>query len=414
MLEFYENYLKNVSQTPEEAYRENAQAYVDSVWENTFLLADVEEETEVGSDEYSQINVRKTTITEYSTNMFKNADDNRRLTFKDCNHKVTRGLKYKFDDNFWIAYSDTDEENVYSQISIKRCNNELKWIDKYNGAILSEPCSIGEESSGTNPVVNKGLQVASGRTILMVQGNDNTDLLNENQRFIISGIPYKLNAYNNYAQNNYIDKHANLLWFYLQRDVEHPSDDIENGIANRFDYTYKVNINQDSFEQTNGYVGKLTADVTLNDDNVDREIVWEANEYATISQDGTFTLVGNIGDVATIKAYINGNPYNYDSIDIKIVDSIVDKLDIIISPLYTEIGEYEIIKFNVSLYKNNVKQNNPIIYSVNNVDEDCYTLSQNGNDFTLQSLCISDAPLIIKFESGGIDKTIEIKFKPIF
>ena len=232
MLKYYKNYLSNIAQTPEEKIRDDTQAFLTSQWENTTLIDTVKEETFIGSNEYQSLEVRKSTITEYSVNILKDSNDSRRLTFLDCSHKVDRGLKYYFDDNYWLTYLDTDVESVYSQVSVRRCNNILKWIDKDNGKILTEPCSIGEEISGVSPTIDKNIIIKDSHLVLIVQSNEQTRKIKENQRFIISGIPYKVVAYKNYSQSNYISQDSNLLWFNVFVDMEQSDDDIENGIAN--------------------------------------------------------------------------------------------------------------------------------------------------------------------------------------
>lgn len=413
-MQYYQIYLNHIAQTPNEKLKEDTQAFVNSSWENTHLLTKVQEEVSNGLNEYNELEVRKTTVSEYSINMFKNASDNRRLTFKDCEHNIERGRKYIFDNNYWITYDETIDENLYSQISIRRCNNELRWVNMSNGAIETEPCCIGEEYSSTSPIENKGIQIGNGKTILMVQGNDKTKQLNENQRFIISDIPYKLIAYSNYAQNDMVENKANLIWFYLQKDITHPSDDIPNGIANRYDYIYKINIAQDDFEQVNGYKGKLNADITLNDEVVKRGIEWVGNQYVNIDNNGEFVLNGSNGDIAEVTAYIKGNTEIYDKVYIKITDSIKQTKEIIVSPTYTETKQNDSVVFDVDLYVNNIKQNAPISYDVNIKNDKLYKLSQNGNTFTLTSLFVSKVPLVITFKHEDITKQIQISFKSAF
>lgn len=414
MLEYYQTYLENIAQTPAEQFRENAQAQVNSEWENTHLLANVKEEIASGSNIFADIEVRKTTVSEYSVNMFKNATDNRRLTFKDCEHTIERGRKYMFNNNYWITYDETTEESLYAQISIRRCNNELKWIDKENGQIFTEPCCIGEESSATNPNINKDIQVVGGRTLLMVQGNSQTAKIKENQRFIISHLPYRLVAFNNYALSDKDDEQANLMWYYLQKDVIEPFDDVENNIADRYKYDYNIEINQDDFEQVNGYKGTLTANILLNKEIVDEEITWSSNEFATIDSQGDFTLKGDVGDIAIIKASIKNNVDVYDTIQIKIIDIIKDEFELIIAPLYTEIKQGETLNFDVDIYKNNIKQNADISYTVNDINPQCYALTKSSNTFTLKGYRMSNQPLEITFSNGNITKTISIILKSIF
>lgn len=49
-MEGYLDYLQNMAETPNESQRNLQQAWVEAQWQDTTLLKEVEEETEVGSN----------------------------------------------------------------------------------------------------------------------------------------------------------------------------------------------------------------------------------------------------------------------------------------------------------------------------------------------------------------------------
>lgn len=334
--------------------------------------------------------------------------------FQDMNRVITRGKKYKFDVNTWLTYEETNEEEPYCEILVRRCNNIAKWVDTETGAIIEEPCILDYTLSATNPKKDKDVIVSGGSVTLIIQGNEQTHKLEPNQRFIFNKKPYKYVAINNYMQNDYVTNEVPLLFLDCDLDVIQPDDDIQNNIANRHSYNYGINIIQDNTEQFNGFKGKLDVEVKFNDNIVDRNVVWESNQFATVSQNGEYTLIGNVGDIAQIKAYIEGNPSVYDIVDITIVNAILDEYDLVIEPIYTKIYQNKINTFAVTLYKNNVAQTDVVTYTTSGADKSKYTLTQNGNEFTLVGLGYSNIPLTIIFTSGTQTKSINIQLKSAF
>ena len=414
MLKYYKNYLNNIAQTPEEKIREDVQASLISQWDNTTLLTDVKEETYIGSNIYESIEARKSTITEYSVNILKDSNDSRRLTFKDCNHKVNRGLKYYFDDNYWLTYLDTDTESVYSQVSVRRCNNVLKWLDKDSGKILTEPCSIGEEISGISPTVDKNIIIKDSHLVLVVQNNEQTKNIKENQRFIISGIPYKVVAYKNYSQSDYISQDSNLLWFNVFVDMIQSDDDIENGIANKDSYVYNIDIIQDSFSQQINKKGILKANLYLNGNIIDNEdILWKGNENGVIDSDGNYTLGNTIGNEFIVKAYLKNNIDIYDEIKITLLDEISTTKEIIISPFITEAKQYKSNFISANVYIGNELQTDVVECFVSGINSKDYTLTNDGNDFIFVSN-ILNSTVTLTFKSGSVEKEIIVKLKARF
>lgn len=413
-MERYLDYLQNMAETPEESYQSLTQAWVDAQWKDTTLLKTVDEETEVGSNIFLPIEVWKNTVSEFDINVLKNAKDFRRLMFKSVKHPITRGRKYRFNNNFWLTYEETNEEEPYCEILVRRCNNIAKWVDTETGAIIEEPCILDYTLSATNPKKDKDVIVAGGSVALIVQGNERTHKLEPNQRFIFSGKPYKYVAINNYMQNNYVTNEVPLLFLDCDLDMVQPDDDLRNNIANRGSYNYSINIIQDNTEQVNGFKGKLDIEVKFNDEVVSRNVIWESNQFATVSQNGEYILTGNVGDIAQIKAYIDGNTSVYDIVDITIVNAVSDEYDLIIEPIYTKIYQNKINTFTVTLHKNGVPQTDIVTYTTSGVDKNKYELTQYGNTFTLIGLNYSGVPLTITFASGNQTKSIDVQLKSAF
>lgn len=413
-MEGYLDYLQNMAETPNETYRNMQQAWVDAQWDNTTLLAVVDEETAVGTNIFNSVEVWKNTVSEFSVNVIKDAKDFRRLMFQNQDHVVTRGLKYQFNNNMWLVYEETNVEEPYCDILVRRCNNVAKWIDIDTGAILQEPCILDYTLSATNPKKDKDVIVEGGSVTLIIQGNENTFKLNPNQRFIFNKVPYKFVAYNNYMQIDSTTNEVPLLFLDCNLDMIQPSDDLTNNIANATEYQYSIEILSDNLQQVNGFSGDLNAQVLLNGEIVDRPVTWSSNDYATVDQNGTYTLNGAVGDIATITANITGNINANSTIQIEIVSAVVDSYELIIDPLYDFVKQNRVNTFTVTLYKNGEPQADNITYTTSGLDSSYFTLTQNGNQFTLVGLKASTTPLVINFTSGTTTKSISILLKSAF
>ena len=412
-MDYFDNFLDTIAQTPNEEYRGLLQAFINDQWDNTTTLATVQEETSLGSFEFQDVDVLKNTIVEFTVNMPKNEKDYRQLIFQDCTHNTPRGLYYQFDDNYWITYEQTSNITPTGDVKVRRCNNVAKWIDKTNGKILSYPCVLDYTVSSAYMQSTKDINTANSNTLLILQGNSETLKIKKNQRFIFNGCPYRVYAYNNFMQDGIVDDKTPLLFLEVYLDMEQSDDNMTLGIANYYEYTYTLNIVEDDFSQLNGFSGTLSAEVKYNAVLGDYGVTWSSNEFVTVNQNGEFTLNGADGDVAIIKAQLGTNEDIYDEIQITIVGSIATNLELIINPVVTELKQGRTISFNTSVFNNGEIQANLVdMTDVGLVGS--YSITRVGNDFTLKNIKTTTIPLVLTFTSGSLSKTISIKLSPIF
>lgn len=408
---YYNNYLSKIAQTPNIQYRSSTAAFVQSQWQDTTLLFTVQEETFVGSNVYNPVEVWKNTVSNFDTRIIKNEKDYRRLMFQNCEHQVGRGRMYQFDNNSWLVYEPTNEEEPYCDVLVRRCNNIAKWVDPDSGEIIEMPCVLEYDISSTNPKVNKDIIVANSSITMVIQGNTNTHALRRNARFIFNGIPYKFVAFNNYMQDDYITKDVPLLFMDLDFDVEKPTDDLVNNIADRYQYDFAVTINENPQQQVQGFSGKLTANVTLNGEDTDNVVSWSANEYATIDSSGNYVLVGDVGSTAVFTATFGSF---FATVSINIVSNVVQTKEIVVDPLIAELNEQESVMLAANLYINGIKQSDAVTYTASGAASSCYTIVQNNNNFTITNVRRSSMPLQITFSSGVITRQISIKLNALF
>lgn len=416
-MEFFNNYINNYAESPNDSWRNLQQATITSLFEDTTIKRTILEEKVPFNQEYQEIEAWVGTVTDSTTNTEKDSNDYRSLYFEDCTHDVGRGLYYQYDNNYWLVYdSSTDLESI-SNVKIRRCNNRLKWIDKNSGELLDYPCIIEYTLSATQPGVTADITTIGGRVSIIVQGNEKTRKIKKNTRFIFGEQAYKFNNWNNYMMSDYDAKTATLLFMDFTVDNVQPTDDLENGIADSTEYKYMVKILEEDFSQVKGFTGKLNAIVILNGQEVKRNIIWKSEDENIISVDneGNYTLLGENGQSCKIYACIeNSNVCSF--ITIEIEEEIIEKSDIVIDPLITEIPHLQVEVINANLYKNGVKQDDKVECIPSGLDNSYYYLVDMGNNqFKIANNKISkDVPLTLTFRCGDYEESIDIKLTPLF
>ncbi len=411
MLTFYNNYLDNIAQTPNDDYLDLIQASINSQWEMSTQRYSILQQDGIGLDTYTATDISVDLAIELSTGM-KKSDDFKTFSYKNIQDDAVLGIMYQWENNYWICHTTSEYGNPTNSIGVRRCNNIAKWINPYNGQLLTIPCVIDYEFSSPQPKVNKDVEVANGHIVMIVQGNDETSTFVErNQRLFFNGTPYKVTAINNMLQNDYTDSNTSIYYYDLYLDVILPTDEVSENIANKYEYIFTMAISESPVEQVNGFSGMLTAQVKMNNDIVARDVVWSSNDNGNINQNGEYTLTGVAGEVATFTATFGDLT---SSVNINIVDAISDSYEIVVQPNITELLQNESNTISVYLYNNGVVTNDIISYSASGVNSANYTIIQNGNDFTITNLLVSTTPLDIEFSSNGYSKTVSIILKALF
>ena len=121
-LDYYNNFLSNIAQSPKEYYDELNQETINALWEDTDRL-DLNVKEQVGLpfvDEYETYDAWVGTVADVSVAVNKNVADFVTIWFKDCKHKINhKGQYYKLaldgvHEETYICY---DKMNILSQAS---------------------------------------------------------------------------------------------------------------------------------------------------------------------------------------------------------------------------------------------------------------------------------------------------------
>lgn len=230
---YFENAINSgVQPLPDEMYRDQQQQFVNLMWDNTSALITIQEQSEIGSAEYNDIEVWIDSTVGDTTTGLKDARDFNKIIFQDITHTVPRGLMYFFDNTYWIVHAYTSYNSVVQDCGIRRCNNALRMIDPKDGSIFSIPCCVDYDMSAPSLQVSRYINTPNNHAVVIVQGNSDTiRLFKTNTRFLLSGRPFKLLGYQNAVEYDLSNTTDTLLYLDLFLDEIHAGDNFELGVA---------------------------------------------------------------------------------------------------------------------------------------------------------------------------------------
>lgn len=354
-LDYFENSLQSgMIQTPNDYYHELQQAFIDEQWDNTSTKQAIYQQRldckgNFTNDCFEKVEAWMNGVVGQGTSM-RNGHDFVQLAFRDIDYYTVRGRYYQFNNNYWITTFDDEHDSISKTIVVRRCNNYMKIVDPENGAVFSIPCAIEYDMSSPSSQASRYIVTPNSHATVIVQGNKDTErLFKINTRYLFGGRPFKLYSYQNTILSNLEMDEATLVYLDLYLDEVHDKDDLVNGIADNGEYNYQIQINAQSMTLTNGSTGKLSADVLLNNVEVDKKVLWASGneKVVKIDNDGNYTVVGQEGESAEIYAYLEGNEQAQDMISIIVADATSSVPEIYLDPAFDKIREYQVIDFSI-------------------------------------------------------------------
>lgn len=402
-LPYFENALSGgYLQTPNDYFRDLQQAAIDNLFDCTSAKYSVQEQDAIGSSTYHNIDVWLDYIVGTTSSGVKNGQDFTQLMFRDIDHETIQGLYYIFDDNYHISYFYNKYDGLEKALAVRRCNNVMKIVDPENGSIFSIPCVIDYDMTSPSQQVSSYVITPNNHAVVMVQGNTDTlRLFKLNTRYMFNGRPFKLLAYQNAIWQDLQSQTPTLLYLDLYLDELHDKDDIIKGLAYNGEYNYTIQINASDMDLLIGSQGILTAIVTLNGQEVERNVVWQSSSSSVkINNQGEYQVTGNIGDNVIIGAVLRGNIAVMDTINIVIVENEDIKPLIYLNPNFDKIRQYDAIDFSIDVVYGStlvIPDNIQISLSANEIilSNQYLTIIQSGSQYTIKANAIALDPQIL-------------------
>lgn len=421
-MDWYENYLNKIAQTPHDSWRGLNQASIDTSWQDTTQIRKIKEQSFPFTDEYTEYEVWVSTVADISVNTSKEISDFIRILFKDIDHKGNhRGQKYLYDpsgQDSWQTYLCYDTIEPLSQVAdskLVRCNNYLKWINE-DGVIVKEPCFVGYELTSTNNQIAKSGTVENRRLVVMIQGNEETNKIIPNQRFILNNkSAFKITQINSFMMDDINTEEVPLLELFIEWTSILPSDDLENNLADINYNDYKISFDIDDIVAPNGYKGVINTTVTRQDNIIQSDIVWESSNdnVIMVDNDGNYEIVGQVGDTATLTCHLNGDDNIYSQLSVEVIATQQDNYTLVVSPIINSISQLDTQDFDCGVYKNGVLDSTEIVTCTPNwIDDNYYTLTNVDNVYSLTNNKRSNNALTLTFSANNCeDVVMTIKLK---
>jgi hypothetical protein len=331
------------------------------------------------------------------------------------------GYLYYFDDNYWIVVNSEGIKSLAASVTVKRCNNTLRWLETTTGKIYSVPCSIEylikqnrDYSTAGSALVNP-----SGSIEVITQFNETSNKIQPSQRFLFGNSGnwqgYKImgGGINIYGFKQMITKFKQLDVMYYAQNGD--GVDEVNGIADVGEYLYELAIPATATLE-NGKSLILTPTLTLNGITNGSALTWSSSNVnvATVNSSGVVTSVGIGTD--TITCSMTGNSAVTDTCALTVSASVLDTYEIRVSPDVNYVLELDTTIFSVYLWKNGVVQADTFTFDLlgtNTVPASKFNLVFiDGNSFSVENLGrFLSAGLPIKCTSGTNEKTLSINLR---
>lgn len=421
-LQFYSSYLNNVAKSPNREWREEQQAFVSEMFDNsTIVRHDVYEENYPFDFNFvNNPDCWVSTVLDVTTGMVKNSDDYRSLYFKNIDHEVGRGRYFKWLDNYWIVYETTTHElETISTCNIRRCNNWLKWLND-KGEVITYPCVIEGDLTSANAQVAKTITQANSHINVIVQGNKDTLSIVKNSRFMFNHNVYKFYSINNYMQVDYVDDNAPLLFMDFYLDMEIDEDNVTENLADDLRNQYHIECNVEQLTGQIGNEGVIIPTVYRNNktiDDVRMEFVSSDDSIITVDKDGNYLMRSN-GE-AVISVQILGNEISKIDIPIIVADVSQTTYSIIVNPIVSKLRKGLSVTFSAKIVNNlNEEISDVITLTPSGTDnKDNYTIVDNGNNtWILTNNLQSTIPLTLTFSNTtyNVETLMKIQLKAMF
>jgi hypothetical protein len=260
-LNYYQNYINNIAKAPSQDWQDLMQAAVDDTWSDTSTVRTLQGQLEVGGTIYGNESLQLNSVIDPKTGealgdnyrkiIYQNYNNNRlppnkvdadkfNVESNDGNYQYITvdgeaylirtsdrflGKYYKFDGETWLTINTGTKIGALATAILQRCNNLLQWYDK-EGNFHCWDCVFDRTLSSTGfDYGSKGVIEANATTKIKVQRNEETNLIEINQRFMFDGFTFQVKQINNHISDTYLE-------LYLFEVQVQSNDDVENNIAN--------------------------------------------------------------------------------------------------------------------------------------------------------------------------------------
>ena len=317
-MEFLNNYLEHIAQTPSEYYHDFNQAVVDGRWDDTTQIRKVKEQIVqtkpfAWTNEFKEYDAWVDTVSDLMVQYNKVYSDFLEILPKDVDHPQNyRGQYYKLaldneNEETYLCYDTINNLEQLPNFKVVRCNNVLTMLnEKYE--IVQYPCYLGVDISSTNDFIAKSGIVPNTRMIIMVQVNDDTRRIVNNQRFMFEhNSTFEVEEINNFMREEGTDGQVTIMRIYVKYSTILPRDNKELNLCDYHNSTEEIIENPKRTQlyinpiKTNIKLGKTNEITYMVKDEDEQEVIqpityefnWSDDSYYTFEDDGVLKITNH-------------------------------------------------------------------------------------------------------------------------
>lgn len=427
-LEFYQNYLNNLAQTPSQFYKDQLQNTIDYFFTDNTQVRTIKEQSYPFSDVYTEYQVYVDTVSDLTVAYQKTISDFIQITFQDCSHALNvRGQKYLYapdgtDYQTYLCYDEINPLTHIADLKAVRCNNYINWINS-SGEIVQEPIYLGYELFSTNNQISKEGIVPQRRLVVYMQGNTNTKQIELNQRFMLNhGTVFKVTEFNSFVMDDTTNGDVTMLCMYIEWASLLPTDNTALNLCNYNPDDYSLTLNPTVIQNVTGNKGTIIPTILYKGSVITADLNWVSSNTSvcTIDSSGNYELLGTDGQTAIITCSIVNTTVNQ-TINVTVSNFATTSDIITVTPVINEIFEGESQIFTCSTTSNeglypyyivypysktypsgNWNYNETVNCVPNWTNNNYYTLTQVSGGWKLNCIAQTDNILTLSFESGTL------------
>ena len=279
-------------------YLKNIQNKVDYEWKYRYNVVDIEEEIDNGSLNFHPLEAKIQKVYDEKMKTVL-SDDWKKINFKDIQHPIKMGRRYKFslNDNYeqkdiWLTLNTNTTDPIHGAV-IRRCDSFLTILSN-NGNVHYEPICLETDFKYTTIYYDLSISIAQGEIYGILQYNKYTKSLKINDRFFIGPVDtediynntiFKVKAIRKFQGENTFDENSiPLIYLALERDDVGSEDDLKNRIA-KSNGIYREDVFNDNNKNE-----VIDNNEDLNNENLnnqENEILQDNFHLEILSEDGS-------------------------------------------------------------------------------------------------------------------------------
>ncbi|MDR1772488.1 MAG: Ig-like domain-containing protein [Hungatella sp.] len=353
------------------------------------------------------------TDTSHYTTLYAYYDDD----IKQGNIFILNGNKYI------ILKRLTSENSTYQKYTCVMCNATIKWLYDTDDMIIYDVYMKENIQDSLN--VNSIGVTTSSKGEFLLSLNQDSKRIGTNGRFFCGAyiLPWKV------TDINYLN---GIVYLYAERTTVLPTDDRDDGIADRWNYEtkpnkYVVDIKESAIEIVKGKTQTLTVTVSKDDSTMNPlpTVEWTIDDNSICSIDAYNVVTGlSVGQTKITGSYkANENDkVKTDSVNVTVTETSIEVEEIEINPPYDYNNYYGLLQGDTETFISSISGvSSPqwnITLNANGVASTNYTSTINNatGTFTVENKKLSSNYLIYTISELNTGKTItyNVQLKGVF